>query len=59
MLIDTVLIGVIGAGTRAKATAFMYSEVVAPTASLRHNGVLEPPPASAVGKGGCQLCGSG
>lgn len=49
MLMDTVWIGVIGAGTRAKATAFMYSEVVAPAASLHHNRILETLPASAVG----------
>lgn len=39
MLMDTGRIGVIGAGKSAKATAFMYSGVVAPTASLRHDGV--------------------
>lgn len=59
MLMDIVWIGVIGAGTRAKATVFMYSEVVAPTASLRHDGVLETPPASSVGEEERQLCGSG
>ena len=50
MLMDIVWIGVIGPGTRAKAMAFMYSEVVTPAASLRHNGVLQTPPASSVGK---------
>lgn len=50
MLMDVVWIGVIGAGTSAKAMAFMYSEVVAPTASLRHNGVLQTPPATSVGR---------
>lgn len=58
MLMDAVCIDVIGAGTSAKATAFMYSEVVTPTASLHHNGVLEMPSASAVGKK-CQLRASG
>lgn len=38
MLMDIVLISVMGAGMHAKAMAFMYSEVVAPNASLRHNG---------------------
>lgn len=50
MLMDIVSINVIGAGTRAKAVDFMYSEVVALTASLRHNRVLETPPANTVGK---------
>lgn len=50
MLMDIVLIGVMGAGIHAKAMAFMYSEVVAPTASLRHNGVLQTPPVSSVGR---------
>lgn len=50
MLKDIVWIGVIGAGTYAKATAFMYSEVVASTASLRHNRILDELPASTVGK---------
>lgn len=50
MLMDIVWIGVIGAGTCAKAMDFMYSEVVAPTASLHHYRVLETPPASTVGK---------
>lgn len=59
MLMCIVWISVIGAGTSAKAMAFMYSEVVPPTASLRHNGVLQTPPASSVGKEECQLCGSG
>lgn len=49
MLMGIVRISVIGAGTNAKASAFMYSEVVAATASLRHNGVLQTPPASSVG----------
>lgn len=50
MLMDIVLIGVMGAGIHAKAMAFMYSEVVALTASLRHNGVLQTPPVSSVGR---------
>ncbi len=49
MLMGIVWIGVIGAGTNAKAMAFMYSEVVAATASLRHDGVLQTPPAGSVG----------
>lgn len=49
MLMDIAWIGVIGTGTLAKATAFMYSEVVSPTASLRHSRILETPPARAGG----------
>lgn len=41
VLVDTVCFGVRGAGTSAKAEAFMYIEVVAVTASLHHNRVLE------------------
>lgn len=44
-----VWIVVIGAGMNAKAMAFMYSEVVAPTASLRHYSVTEMLPANTVG----------
>lgn len=51
MLMDIVWIGVIGTGTRAKAAAFMYSEVVAPTASSRHDRIPDTLPASAAGRG--------
>lgn len=50
-LMDVVWMGVIGVRTRAKAASFMYGEVVAPGASLRHNRVLETPPASALWRG--------
>lgn len=59
MLMDVVWIGVMGAGTRAKAVPFMYGKVAPPTASLRHDGVLLTPPVSSVGRRSCQLCGSG
>lgn len=55
MLMDIVWIGVISAGTCAKAMAFMYSEVVTPTASSRHNRVLEKQRASTGGKR-CASC---
>lgn len=41
---------VIGAWKFAKATAFVYSEVVTLAASLRHNGALQTPMASSVGR---------
>lgn len=59
MLMDIVWIGVMGAGTRAKAAAFMYSEVVATDRQLVPRWGLRDAGGERSREEECQLCGPG